>query len=571
MKIVYILVLLLGITSCEFLDRRPLDKISDDVVWNDVNLVNANLAILYASTPFFYNENSNLCLMQDFMAGDVLIENAPYSWVNGELSETGGVIEHWAYDKIYELNTFIQKIESSTIEPSIVQARIAEARFLRAFHYFEMVKRYGGVPIITKPQTPDLSKEELFVKRNSEKEVYDFIASECDEIATILPEVATEYGRVTKYATLALKSRAMLYAGSIAQFGKLQLNGLLGFNLSESKNYWQASYDASKKIVNSAKFQLYDKESDKSYNFQRIFLDEKNCETIFSKVYNGLGKVGHSYDYYHYPAGFNKFWGGNAYPFLEIVNKYDYLDGKSGNLDATALDGKEFDMNELFGNRDPRLYGSILYAESKFRNGSLLCHNGTYVNGVLNTSNQILGTYNNSNWFARCPANQNRITGFAIKKYINEAEEQVQKNESHIDYIVYRYAETLLNLAEAAFELGKENEALEYINQIRERAGIYKYTSITRELIRKERALELAFEGHRFWDLRRWRIAVEELSKKRNGIELNFNWDTKKYEVKIINADSGDRNFAEKHYYLPITMKRISNNPNLSPENPGYK
>ncbi|MEG0039670.1 MAG: RagB/SusD family nutrient uptake outer membrane protein, partial [Bacteroides sp.] len=73
------------------------------------------------------------------------------------------------------------------------------------------------------------------------------------------------------------------------------------------------------------------------------------------------------------------------------------------------------------------------------------------------------------------------------------------------------------------------------------------------------------------WDLRRWRIAVEELSKKRNGIELNFNWDTKKYEVKIINADSGDRNFAEKHYYLPITMKRISNNPNLSPENPGYK
>ena len=128
---------------------------------------------------------------------------------------------------------------------------MAEARFLRAFNYFAMVKRYGAVPLITVLQNMDDPKEELYVKRTPEKDVYDFILSEMDDIINnnYLPDVAdSKTGRPTKYVALALKSRAALYAGSIAQFGKVQLEGLLGIPSSEAEGYYLQSYLASKEI-----------------------------------------------------------------------------------------------------------------------------------------------------------------------------------------------------------------------------------------------------------------------------------------------------------------------------------
>lgn len=577
-KIYICFLFILTLMSCKkFLDQSPLDKISSASVFTDVNLINANLADLYATTPFMMNENSNLVMMLAWMGGESYTVNAPPTWIQGLLNSTGGHLEYWSYSHIRNINYFIQNVSTAPIDTAVRSSRVAEARFLRAWDYFEMVKRYGGVPIITVPQSIDQPVDSMQVPRNSEKQVYDFIASECDAIAAALPEVSTQYGRITKYTALALKSRAMLYAGSIAQFGTQQLNGLLGFAASDAAIYYQKAFNASKAIVSSGKFSLYNKyPSDKSKNYQYIWLEEKNSETIFSKVYNGLGVVGHSFDYYSYPAGFELAWGGDTQGYLETFEAYDKLDGTSGAWDPVAIQSGLHTTAELFGNRDPRMFATLLHAEAPFKTGIVYTHNGTYPNGTsstLNISSTVLGQWNGANWQARPTSwakNVNAGTGFPLKKFIDETKVQPIVGGSTTDYIVYRYAETLLNLAEAAFELGNTTEALANVNLVRTRAGMPTYTSITRDQIRHERQVELMFEGHRFWDLRRWRIADVELSKVKHKAVLNFDWASKTYQVKIQNVDPVTRAFGAKQYYLPITVNRIANSPKLAPENPGY-
>jgi len=312
--------------------------------------------------------------------------------------------------------------------------------------------------------------------------------------------------------------------------------------------------------------------SDKALNYQYIFLDERNIETIFSKVYNGKDKVGHSFDYYNFPPGFEKYWGGSTGAYLETVESYEYKDGSSGKLDYDSLENDLIDFDNLFENKDPRFFASVLYPGTNFKNGKIYCHGGTYYNGTLITENTLIGDYEGHPWYAIGPS-KNRMYGygFPIRKFVNELKEQDLRGESETDYIVFRYAEILLNIAEAAYELGKTEEAIDFLNEIRERAGIAPLTSINRDKIRKERKIELMFEGHRFWDLRRWRIAVDELSKEKHCIRMNFDWNTKKYtDIQVQAADQTTRDFETKHYYFPITVSRISNNPNLAPENPGY-
>ena len=174
-------------------------------------------------------------------------------------------------------------------------------------------------------------------------------------------------------------------------------------------------------------------------------------------------------------------------------------------------------------------------------------------------------------------------TNFGVMKYLKESHDNMAGTESawatsDQDWLIFRYAETLLNYAEAAFELGKTNEALEAINQIRDRAGIAPLKSIDRDKIRHERKVELAFEGHRYWDVRRWRIATTELSHSFSGLQyiLDYESYTKgemKYKLKILNNIDGSSSvplFKEENYYLPITLGRTASNPNMV-ENPGYK
>jgi len=168
-----------------------------------------------------------------------------------------------------------------------------------------------------------------------------------------------------------------------------------------------------------------------------------------------------------------------------------------------------------------------------------------------------------------------RMTGtaFGVLKYLEESKSNFEdRGTSGADYLVFRYAEILLNFAEAAFELSKSNEALDAINQIRRRAGVKELSVISRAKIRHERKVELAFEGHRYWDLRRWRTADTDLTRSFSGLRYIYDFSSGKYQIKILNNVDGTVSpplFHTYNYYLPITLIRTGNNPKLI-ENPGY-
>ena len=588
--ILYLLAIVFIGNSCQdsILDREPLDKIAESAVFTSAPLVNANLNSLYANTYFKYHGGGYVYeFMREMLLGGEARDRGDWygqaNYVDHQLmtSSDDGIVSLWQYSHIRNINEFIEKLSASEnvsgMDDDLKAIRIAEARFLRAFTYFEMVKRYGGVPLITEAQDIPESETDstLYVSRNSEQEIYDFIDAETEAMIQILPDASTMgNGRVNKYAVYAFRSRAMLYAGSLAKYGEVQLNGLLGIPSAEAQSYYQKSYDASKEIANGG-YALYNAESDKATNYQMLFLDEDNVEVIFAEKFNGLDKKGHNFSKFAWPGTETRVtWGAEVMVYLEVALDYDYIDGRSGQDDRSLLESDQLvDFDELWKDKDPRFHASVIYPGAMFAGYPIYCHDGTYVDGVLNTQQELVGEYNGFEWFAKSPWSrfQDR-TCLTIKKFLNEPlGTQVKDNEDDVDKIIYRYGEVLLNQAEAAYELNKPGEALAAINQIRERAGMPALETVTFDDIVHERDVELMFEDHKYWDYRRWRIAEEKLSEKRGGMKVYFDWDTKKYEVNVVDdSDRRIRYFGSQHYYMPIKISRISNNPNLAPENPGY-
>lgn len=434
--------------------------------------------------------------------------------------------------------------------------------------YFQMVIRYGGVPILTKAQSIDTPQEELYVARNSEMEVYDFIISEMDAIAEILPTAHADASQPSKWACMALKSRAALYAASIARYGTEQLNGVLGIPASEEQRFAQAAYDASKAIIESGDHALYNENGDPTQNFQDLFIDESgaNTEVIFAERFDfGLG-LGHSLSNLAMPDGFAKGWGSNFNFFYDFVELFEFEDGTPGNsITRGMLTGQEWTMDELFHNRDPRFKATVFYPESPWQGSQVLFHSATIVDSVSQNSGMIDGV-----WPAKAPNRNTTKTGFHLRKRVDEGTVGPLGGEDDTDYYVFRLGEIYLNMAEAAFYLGMNGEALDALNAVRSRAGMPDKGEVTMAIIQNERAVELAFEDHRYWDIRRWRIAVQQLDGVRlKGLRYDYNYDTKKYKISLKNGEGVVRVFQERNYYFPLGVTRIADNPNFV-ENPGY-
>ena len=592
-KIIYSgLFIALSLFSCkdDVLDKQPLDIISDAVLWSDPVLIDGFLMQQYAQTPTFVQDCSDAAnnsawgkqrhgpfftngLTDESLCAWSLEAINPAGYKSGNLKVGGGMLEYWElpYKTIRSLNEFIERVPTSTLAAPVKKNRIAEARFIRAFNYFSMVKRYGGVPLITKVQKLDDPKEELFPPRDSEQKIYDFIISEMDAIVNDLPESysAVDFGRPTKYAALALQSRAALYAGSIAKYGTLQLNGLLGIPANLSTSYFQKAYDASKAVVAGGKHDLYKADADKVKNFKNIFLVKRNTEGIFVVQHNAgvLGSAnpwGWDFGQSPKPHPWNN--GNINSPYLEMVEEFEYTDGRPGKLDYTAIQSGLWTTADLWKDKDPRFFATIYTQNSTWK--------GTTVNfyyGVIKTDGSVQlddGTYQG----VAAKGTQQTAYGFGVNKYLDENVVNDNTSKSSTDYLVFRYAETLLNLAEAAFELDKSTEALDAINQIRIRAGIAVLTSIDMNKIRHERLVELAFENHRYWDLRRWRTATSVLSVNRSSLRYILDFTTKKYKLEVVKNIDGTvapPKFNDFNYYFPITNSRRGANSNLV-ENPGY-
>lgn len=569
-KAIFSLGLSIIFLSCEkVVDKKPLDLITDALVWSDPALVDAQLTFLYDQVQHFVSyagsygaQNPLVNLTDEARTGIGWSEVHTYTQgiINPSNANNGGYVHYWPYSAIRNQNDFLAKISQSDLPSEFKELRSAEVRYLRAWNYYQLAIRFGGVPLITEPQELE---DDLLVFRNTEDEIYEFILKELDELIDVLPRENGGF-RVNKYVALALKSRAMLHAASIAKYGSVQLDGLVGVPATKAEFYFKESYNASMEILTDGPYALYDKHADKAENYRMLFLDEGNEEVIYAQKFDGINK-GHNLDASQQPILYKATVVGVINPILEMVDAYEFVDGRPGSdIDYNQI----IDTKELYKDKEPRFHASILYNQSYWIDDTIRTYYFTVKDDLNDPKQQgpaFIGKHVNNR---EAGATQ---TGFYMRKFLQEAR-NVAAGNSGQDFIVFRLAETYLNHAEAAFQLGGLNvEALESLNQVRRRAGVPERTEITMDLIKHERKIELAFEGFRMWDARRWRDAVDDFSGIVHKLNTYYISNKRTYGYQVVPAEGNQvRLFQEHNYYNPIHQDRIFENPNLV-QNPDYK
>ena len=588
------LVMALSFYSCDYLDVPPINIIQDDAIFNSESGITSYMTTLYYDLPIEdfrytqqgFNVSGKGQGRLPNVSGEAMCSSSDDISTIGDGTWWGC----WDYGKIRRVNYFLKNFpayKSNFQNTVLADAWMGEAHFIRAYCYFAMVKRYGGVPILREPQEYVGDIESLKVQRDTEKACYDFIAEDLDEAFRLLPdnEEILGKGRATKYAALALKSRAMLYAGSIARYGTVDLNGLVGIDKALANDYFELAYKAVKELEKSKKFSLYRKNSDKEKNFAELFLAEDSPENIFCKYFQRNVNA-HGWDVYFVPYQYRgNGFSSNMNPTLEFVEMFEHKDGTPANFAERAKDTYFDDPSELFQNMDARFGGSIIYPNAIFKGEpcsiqkGLIIEDGSKKENATNyeeavyTANDgqvyhIVGKSGSGNY-------SGNMTGFFMRKYLNEnmPQSEVIENYSEQHWIEFRYAEALLNGAEAAVEMGQHlDDALLWINDIRSRADIKQLSlsDLTVDKVRHERRIELAFENHTYWDLRRWRIADKEIETKQyTGLCPYFDINKQKYIFEEVAANKYYYTFDVKMYYERIPDGEIAKNEKLK-QNPYY-
>ena len=531
--------------SCSsILDKEDLSSISEEQVWVDETLTTAFLNALYVSIPSW---DTTVADASDEATGGG-------GWIDGtttpdNMSDTkdSAPTWYWPYKDIRNCNIFIQNAQNTdlcTIDRDLADRLTYEARFIRAYLYFEMVKRYGGVPLITVPQ--ELT-DDLFVKRTSTKDCFDFIINELKACAEGLPASFSgdNLGRVTKGAAKAFLGRVLLFRASPQ------------FNPSNNAEHWQTAYNYNKETLDYLIGQGHALYSD----YGKLFLEEMNQEVIFAIRYENPTRT-HTRDAKCRPITFSMNNTGGNHPTQEVIDRFPTVDGKTYTYTDWKKDGNN-DIFTLWQNRDKRFYATVVYQGI------------TYFNTVMELNENAQNDY-------AYGKNMGSRTGYYSKKGIDESISISDCQKSGTDYIDIRLAEVMLNYAEAAVEVGKQGEAFEILKQIRERAGINETSSDPelkgkvyglnpnmnqsemREAVREERFIELLFEQKRMWDLRRWMIYDKLMigQEKRHALVMNKQTDGT-YTTYLFDRDNTPMIAKQNMYFLPIKRSELSNNPNL--------
>ena len=656
---IFSLCALMGLSGCNaFLELEPLDKVSPDQLLETEGGVKALLANIYTMIPmedFNYRPNAGF----NQRGYDGVNETTNLAFLTDEATRSDGGVgigyegfNYWPYGDIRQVNIFMQNVEKAkeagTISVADADRMTGEAHFARAYMYYGLVKRYGGVPLIDKVQDDDYADDgpgAVAVPRSTELDTWKFVLNECTLAAATLPDATSgsDLYRVTKWAAYALKSRVALHAASVAKYwnlaplaGEAVTQKLVGgMTSADADAFYKECIEASKFLIENSGKSLYKPApatvKEAASNFQALFLNDQNEEVIFSKAYlNGTTNTnqGHSYAQFNILPQVNpgalKY--GRFNPMLEIVDLFeDYTDdgtGKSAKI-VTRTDGNEDayipnfhnmnnasvvntlmsvpfvkynDLYEPFANKDARLLASVVVPGSSYAGteiiiqGGFIKDNNSYV-AYSNESTQKNGTtyyalgaegetmfsgFNNvnsgedANWTA---------TGFGVRKYMPEGESMSpDRLSSTTSYIDMRLAEVYLNYAEAVVEngsgFGDKELAENYLNALRRRAGHTDRISLTLENVLKERRVEMAFEGKRFWDMNRRREFHTEFSNNRIRKALVPMLDLRGAEPKYVFArvnyfgdeTRGGRTFQNINYYRGI--------PNIATnglvQNPGH-
>lgn len=543
---------ILGITACkrDFLDVTPTDRVSDAAVINDSTLFESFVINRYLGARLTDKEAEGTLpgfgrgfeyAMWSTLTDEAIYNNDDDTWViqRGQLSpeNTGiaGTLWGRSYRSIREVNYALANIEQVPMSQAHKNLLIAELKFIRAFRYQDLIRNYGGVPLVgdkVYELSDNLTDPDLF-KRASIQECIDYVVSELDEAAAGLPEENSGTwlkGRATKGAAMALKARILLYAASPLY----------------NAGTWEDAARAAKAVMDLGRYSLFS-------DYQNLFLTgDNNPEIIFARYYS-MGARHVALEIANGPNGYDG-WGG-AVPLQNLVDAYGMDNG------LAITDPKSgYDASKPYENRDPRFYASILFNGAPYRGRAV----ETFIPGGLDSKDGP------SNW-------NTSKSGYYLRKFIDEA--MPINNPWNIaglqPWIYFRYGEILLNYAEAQNEaVGPDASVYAAINAIRSRhsvnlpglpAGLTK--DQMRELIRAERRIELAFEEHRFYDVRRWEIAEQTENEPAYGITITKNGDSFTYERKT--ALDG-RKFEKKHYWLPIPRAEIQASGNQLQQNEGY-
>jgi len=543
--------------GCKDLDQDIITTMTFDQVTKSYDYTNLRCKGVYwgVKTGFLYIDNQAMLSSATDESDFSIEKNSIYKFNVGSWNAYDNPDNIWtsSYQGIRRANMFLESADSVDLDlykydptPStqlVYQSRLAdiktwkyEVRFLRAFYYFELLKRYGGVPLFT--STVNVDKDISNIKRNTLSECIQFVSDECDSAASVLPLIyplEADLGRATKGATLALKSRLLLYAAS----DLFNSPGLWAPNYEiptlisvtgDRKTKWEAAANAAKALIdlNGTNYSL------SSYSSLFGSTNFNNSEVIFRRTYGNVN----DFEKINTPIGYDLGQGGTN-PSQNLVDEYEVIVNSSTSV--------PFDWNNPthsanpYANRDPRLAMTIL------------------TNGTVIKSRPI------ETWYGGLdgkPIDRATKTGYYLKKYNDTSLDLVQGKTSMHSWVVFRLAEMYLNYAEALNEADPGNADIKkYIDLVRKRSGVNMPALPTglsqsqmRDAIRHERRIEFAFEDHRFWDVRRWMLGEEYFNTPLKGVEITkksigtFNYNVIEVEKRV---------FEPKMYLYPIPQSEL--------------
>ncbi|WP_342990729.1 MULTISPECIES: RagB/SusD family nutrient uptake outer membrane protein [Bacteroides] len=594
-----------AVSACntDFLEQKALSKIYEENVFTDsvqsLGMVNA----LYNDINYSYKQsrfgNGGYEIGLDEAEPYKDISQWSYMFLKGAVNPSNANKTAWTltYEKIREANLFLKNMGTIPVTKPTLDCWEAQVRFLRAWFIFQQVKHYGGVPLVGDKIFTD--QETINLPRNTYEDCINYIVSECDAAAKVLPykmdfNTESEKGRATKGAALALKARVLLYAASPLVNCARSDDPEHLISYGDTKNErWKAAYEAALVLMNKGTkpddpkeftYELYKETNPYFYN---LFLQKEPCvENIFSFwPQTGDTKTNMELETACNPPSRQTRYAGRPtdFPTQQLVDAFPMADGTSIEDAKQKSESDPYyypgDGSKMYTNRDPRLEATVAYngmmrPMQSFPNAELR----TYT-GVIPSGNNDVSSAQKDGIYAQ---NATRTGYYRMKGLSKDIH---SSGELYRPSMLIRYAEILLNAAEAANEMDDRASLMpdvyEWLRAIRERAGILKggpgneygikdnmSKEEMRKFIRNERRIELAFEEHRYWDVRRWKAFEEEglVHFWTEGMEITRAADGT-FSYRRIQVE--ERSNPENLYWWPIPASEITKSPAVK-QNPGY-
>lgn len=554
-------------TSCDSLfNDAPINQISEKSIWKNPQLLDeyenswyrnmSNGFDIYVPSISFAKSRSRYFMPwfgDQITVGKSTYFNAGYGDIlkGNETQITNWAAAQWSkyFTQIQSINTLFENLgEVSNGEQK--NRIIGEAHFMRGYYYYMLWRMFGGVTLIDHTYNP-LIKEEKF-PRASYQQMVDFIVAEADEAAKYLPQVhaTSETGRATLGAALMLKAKTYMWASSKVFQNKDADKTYLGFTDDQSRQMLEKAKQTYEQLFALKQYSLIPISATTQdgirEEYRNIFLTKNSQESIFEVQHSDDGdfsnKFGHKLD----RDAASPFFTGNTAAYTPTQNHVDEYGMQAG---------KTYDAEHPYANRDYRFYANILYDGCTYRNHVMDIHYTDNKAGVDLTA-----------YGSAYSAGVSK-TGYYMGKFVDKSQ-VIDNNDTYgskQNFIIWRYAEALLDYAEVCYNLGNTALAKEYLNKTRQRVHMPDIDNVTMESIMNERRVEMAFEETTYWDLFRWGIAEEKMNGSSNPlkamrVDVTTNGDatTTKYTISNLNKSPEKvRYFTKRQYYLPLPWSEI--------------